>query len=441
MDSPSKFAGKRKRTRVLCSPFHKPVTPQSKTRRLPPKLDTMNKYFCHRNADNVGTLFHAKQRFGHRAVKKNVMECYNHVKDFLNFYTDGMVCILAMKIKNMNRLDAKPNDLPTVTATKEQKEKYLKDLSSEIVNYVWPTVDRKNIKKVGELEVDDDLDDDREYCTCDGEGDVDSLSMIECSAQKNCECAQWYHFECVGLDEEDDLLEDWWCSDGCKKWSIYCCKRNREEEEDVVWIGCSNEASCINNQWFHLDCKGLKELPDGDWFCCQDCRMSFNDSEEMDSINEYSCAVTWRGLYHLANRDAERQNDGQAMISNWKINMLDFWNNNHNKYLILGHRLLSYINGFLPARLAYEMVWEATANLEGGIGKNIALDLVNEFLNNDFKQNLKHSRGQYTDAHVAWCSQIVGSLGKSLEKVYMAEVMDKYIPKSKTTAGDYRKHV
>jgi hypothetical protein len=43
----------------------------------------------------------------------------------------------------------------------------------------------------------------------------------------------------------------------------------------------------------------------------------------------------------MADKDAERENDGPAMISIWRINMIDFFNNNHNKYLILGHRILS----------------------------------------------------------------------------------------------------
>jgi hypothetical protein len=42
-------------------------------------------------------------------------------------------------------------------------------------------------------------------------------------------------------------------------------------------------------------------------------------------------------------KDAERENDGPAMISIWRINMIDFFNNNHNKYLILGHISEYYI--------------------------------------------------------------------------------------------------
>lgn len=37
------------------------------------------------------------------------------------------------------------------------------------------------------------------------------------------------------------------------------------------------------------------------------------------------------------------------------------------------------------ARIRSEVVWNSTANLLGKPGHNIALDLVNEFLNNEFK--------------------------------------------------------
>lgn len=48
-------------------------------------------------------------------------------------------------------------------------------------------------------------------------------------------------------------------------------------------------------------------------------------------------------------------------------------------------KYLSGINGLLPARIRSEVVWNSTANLLGKPGHNIALDLVNKFLNNEFK--------------------------------------------------------
>lgn len=43
----------------------------------------------------------------------------------------------------------------------------------------------------------------------------------------------------------------------------------------------------------------------------------------------------------MAQTDAERGNNGDHMIADWKLDMVEFWNQNHYKYLILGHRLLA----------------------------------------------------------------------------------------------------
>lgn len=44
---------------------------------------------------------------------------------------------------------------------------------------------------------------------------------------------------------------------------------------------------------------------------------------------------------HMAERDAERENGGDAMISFWRVNILDFWEHGHYKYLTLALWLLS----------------------------------------------------------------------------------------------------
>ena len=45
----------------------------------------------------------------------------------------------------------------------------------------------------------------------------------------------------------------------------------------------------------------------------------------------------------------------------------------------------STVNGWLHARLREDMIWNSTANLTALSGGNLALDLVNEFQNNEFK--------------------------------------------------------
>jgi hypothetical protein len=62
-----------------------------------------------------------------------------------------------------------------------------------------------------------------------------------------------------------------------------------------------------------------------------------------DFLQDHSCSLLWRGLNDMARRDAIREADGEAMIHFWRVDMLDFWSKNHNKYLILGHRLIAGI--------------------------------------------------------------------------------------------------
>jgi len=64
-------------------------------------------------------------------------------------------------------------------------------------------------------------------------------------------------------------------------------------------------------------------------------------SQAIDHKLEYTKALLWRLLGHMARRDAIRENDGPVMVSLWKIDMLDFHSRNHYKYTILGHRLLA----------------------------------------------------------------------------------------------------
>ena len=59
------------------------------------------------------------------------------------------------------------------------------------------------------------------------------------------------------------------------------------------------------------------------------------------TTNEYSCSVVWLRLNDMARRDAVREADGEAIMRHWNIDMPQYWTYNHNKYLIIGHRILA----------------------------------------------------------------------------------------------------
>ena len=60
--------------------------------------DTYNRFFSCKSAKDRGTLYQVKQRFGHEHVKSSVKDNYNHAVDLLRFNTEGMTCLLAMKV-------------------------------------------------------------------------------------------------------------------------------------------------------------------------------------------------------------------------------------------------------------------------------------------------------------------------------------------------------
>jgi len=58
-----------------------------------------------------------------------------------------------------------------------------------------------------------------------------------------------------GMGNADPHGEPLWC---------YCQKPNAGEMVGCDGPGCKRE-------WFHLHCAGLREAPEGDWFC-RDCK-------------------------------------------------------------------------------------------------------------------------------------------------------------------------
>jgi hypothetical protein len=78
-------------------------------------------------------------------------------------------------------------------------------------------------------------------------------------------------------------------------------------------------------------------------FFLESSSLSDSHTNVNDHVYEYSCAVTWHGLKLMAERDAERENDGDAIISQWRLDMIPFWNNNHNEYLIQPQTIFRYI--------------------------------------------------------------------------------------------------
>ncbi|XP_035687479.1 uncharacterized protein LOC118423433 [Branchiostoma floridae] len=389
--------------------------------------DTMDELFDHKSEACRGTLSQLKAYFSHRSLKKNVQDNVQHVWDMIEFATCAYICLLAVDICNMGNLQDTPADFPT-SSTNATKLKWVTNLSQKIVDFCWQPPEAEDIMLAATASQ-ADRDDTEEifpYCSCMEDKDE---TMVKCCSAV---CKQsWYHLSCAELQAAPH--DDWYCSQSCADDGtyIYCMCHQRKGGEMVQ---CHLGDKCLHDEWYHSDCLCGTDFED-QWYCSDDC---LQGAMSEDKVQCYSKALMWEGLCHLVRRDCVREGDGPAMIQTWQMDMVSFWNKRHYKYFIIGHQMLTGIGGFLPERLRHDLTWNRVANLKGGPGSNIGLDLVNEFLNNDFKDMLKHSRGQYTDTQVQRCAEMSGPFGRELDRVFTAAGLGSYITHASTFSHDGR---
>ena len=92
----------------------------------------------------------------------------------------------------------------------------------------------------------------------------------------------------------------------------------------------------------------------GSKWMCKFCTKSGSVIKE-DHVYLYECCFLFNGLKDLAYRDMVRENDGIGMLETWKLDMPQFWQNHHNKYLITGHKLLSGTKQLLTLLVQYSI--------------------------------------------------------------------------------------
>ncbi len=273
--------------------------------------DTMNILFSGKSAIDKGTLYWLKNVFNHRAVQKEVRNDFNDVVDFLDFITKGYTLLLAAKILHIADVSDTPANAPAAISelSKVQKQEYLQQVSEAIVNHIWHDINGiEEVESEAEEPEGQSVEDNGVFCFCQEENDDD---MVEC-CNTMCTNGKWFHFKSVNLTEETIPAEDedWFCSRDCKK-HMECAKRQSKQRK----------------------------------------------TNEEDYKQAYSKALLWRGLGHMCRRDAIQENDGPAMVTLWKIDMLDFHGRNHNKYLILAHRLSTDLSRWMPASICNDLLW------------------------------------------------------------------------------------
>ncbi|KAK3105421.1 hypothetical protein FSP39_024916 [Pinctada imbricata] len=353
--------------------------------------DVVDMFFCGSGLTDKGTLCHLKNLLGFRNVTKDVGTAFNHVSEFLYVVTVGYTVLLAMDLLNMKDLDE-----ANVSLT-------LDDVTDTIVHKIWMETNYDAV-------INPDSDQPYDYCYCKEENEED---MIECSGPR-CRCGKWFHLTCIQMTQDEVPDGDWFRNDCETLRSLYpfcICYTDL----GTAMIACDNPE--CEREWYHLSCVGITDVPSGRWYCCVECEKK-HTPENPDRLRDYILSLLFHGLLDLTRKDCVRENDGPMIIQFWKYDLVPFHNRNHSKYVILAHRLIAGVSGWLPRRLAEDLTWNRTVNLAGGPGRNIEMDLAVELLNNEFKQSLSDAGGNITEETVARHSQLVGYLGRTIDKIY-----------------------
>ena len=106
-----------------------------------------------------------------------------------------------------------------------------------------------------------------------------------------------------------------------------------------------------------------------------------------DCTYEYAKSLIWRGLGDRVRREAKKMNNGPDMIRNWRWDIPAFLKLGHTKYMILGHRMTSNLEGATSEKTRQDMTWNRTVNMIGGSRNNIPIDQHMEHVNKAFKGN------------------------------------------------------
>lgn len=102
------------------------------------------------------------------------------------------------------------------------------------------------------------------------------------------------------------------------------------------------------------------------------------EESTQDHIFDYAKTVLLLGLLHRNFQDAVREGDGERITRMWKHLMLYFRACGKTKYALESLFLHVQLNAILTPRESHCLKWNRTVNTVGGVGKNIARDLVME---------------------------------------------------------------
>ncbi|XP_064615651.1 uncharacterized protein LOC135479677 [Liolophura sinensis] len=351
--------------------------------------------------------------FEEKGTLRQIMNMINFSDDKLNSFlqrwdlmceaTEAFVILSAMEVMGLKTTsDRPPSAVKALEACSLQKRRsFLDAVSKQIVQSIWHEMDTDALTISPSEGVAD-------YC-CNEDRDE---GVVRCKSGRGCIKGELFHYSCAGVTLHQQL-DEWYCSEECeqksKKTFKYCmCS---QDMGDVAMVGCAAQDDCLLKEWYHLECIGFseEELPSCEWYCTEECKLLYEDESVRQSSRlvkkrrtnttylpdfkfRYNTALAWRGLNLLCRRDAVREGDGDAMLSYWVMDLVDFYRTGKFESVTSAHRLLSSVNGWLPEKIGHDLRWNRTVNFTGGSGRNIPADLMNDILNRLFNDLPKSRR-------------------------------------------------
>ncbi|XP_066924982.1 uncharacterized protein [Clytia hemisphaerica] len=110
---------------------------------------------------------------------------------------------------------------------------------------------------------------------------------------------------------------------------------------------------------------------------------------QTDGLYEYSCSRLALGILLMDADDSVKEGDGQRLSCIWNILTFLFRLNNNRKYAFLGLRHRACELALLSPQRWHQLKWNRFINKEGGVGKNISIDLRLEHINKVMKGLIK----------------------------------------------------
>ncbi|XP_067335672.1 uncharacterized protein [Channa argus] len=377
--------------------------------------DMIKMLLSEKSENSRGSLHHIISLFPFKTFNNTAKDYFLNIWDFITFVTTAYVTLFAVTDCGLDSLTQKPSDYPSQSS--EQME-WLSNLAHRLVDLVWlapPQEDINTVAAAAEAVAQCDGVKKKTFPFCYCKDEKTDEQLVRCCS--NLCPVIWFHEACARGHTLSDPHEDWFCSPECSSDGtyIYChCK----EQKGGEMVQCGLVDKCRRHEWYHRDCLTAAEQIKAEqtpWFCSESCLLA---AEGEDFLLNYTRAVVWEGLYHMARRDAIQQGDGDAITDFWRMDLVLLWNREHLQLFNSGHQLLTGIEGFYPQRVAQDMKWNRVLNLQGKPGGNISLDLLTELMITEFKAVIQFGKGSFTKQQVEHSAQLAGPQAKDLDRLF-----------------------